>query len=155
MELTEINQDIIEKLNKAEATIQDLTSHPDLAFEDCEYTIAYHYYVKIGTYSSGKPKNEERKSTKTIRLTNIFERISTEMLDVAITESRIETLIRHMVDSTQTIYFMDEQIVKRILNQLKELKLLYSKWSDKSKQLYWGLTTKGEKVRNDMILVKK
>ena len=77
------------------------------------------------------------------------------MLDVSILESRIETVIHHLVDPSQTVYFNDEQIIKRILNQLKGLNLLNSKWSDNAKQLYWGLTTKGEKVRNEMILVKK
>ena len=154
MELTETNQDITEKLKNAEATITELTSHTDLAFEDCEYNIDYHFYVRVGTFSSGKPKQEKRTATVSLKLTTIFERISTEMLAVSILERRIETVIHHLVDPSQTVYFNDEQIIKRILNQLKELNLLNSKWSDNAKQLYWGLTTKGEKVRNDMILVK-
>ena len=154
MELTKTNQEITEKLNKAEAKISDLTSHTDLAFEDCEYIIDYHYYEKVGTFSSGKPKNEKRNSKVSLKLTTIFETISTEMLDVSIQESRIETLIHHLVDQSQTIYFDDEQIIKKILNQLKELNLLHSKWNEQAKLLYWGLTTKGEKVRNDMTLIK-
>lgn len=77
------------------------------------------------------------------------------MMDVSITESRIETLIHHLIDSTQTIYLDDEQIPKKILNQLKELHLLDSFWSNKRNTLFWKLTTKGQKVRNDMILIKK
>lgn len=154
MELTLTNQEITEKLNKAEATITELTSHTDLAFEDCEYNIDYHYYVNVGTFSSGKPKQEKRTETVSLKLTTIFESISTEMLDVNISESRIESVIHHLVDPSQPVFFNDEQIIKRILNQLKELNLMNSKWSDKSKHLYWGLTKKGEKVRNDMILVK-
>lgn len=155
MELTSTNQEIMEKLNKAEATITELTSHTDLAFEDCEYNIDYHFYVRVGTFSSGKPKQEKQTANVSLKLTTIFESLSTEMLDISISESRIETVIHHLVDSSQTVYFNDEQIIKRILNQLKELNLLNSKWSDKAKQLYWGLTKKGEKVRNEMILVKK
>ena len=155
MELTKANQEITEKLNNAEAKITDLTSHTDLAFDDCEYTIAYHYYIKVGTYSSGRPKNEERTLSVSLKLTKIFKTIATEMLDVSIPESRIETLIHHLVDQSQTVYFDDEQIIKRILNQLKELHLVESHWKKERSMLFWGLTTKGEKVRNDMILIRE
>ena len=49
---------------------------------------------------------------------------------------------------------VDNQVIKRVLNQLKALKLVYSKWNDNKSALFWGLTPKGEKTRNDMIVVK-
>ena len=47
-----------------------------------------------------------------------------------------------------------ENELKKLLNQYRALNLVYSKWSDKNKSLYWGLTEKGCKVRDDMILLK-
>ena len=52
-------------------------------------------------------------------------------------------------------YFSDHQFLKRLLNQLKALNLLYSFWSKEKSSLYWGLTTKGQKVRDDMILIRQ
>ena len=56
----------------------------------------------------------------------------------------------------ESIYhsFVDPQFVKKILNQLKALNLLYSQWSDEQTTLFWGVTTKGELERNKMILVR-
>ena len=154
MELTEKNQELENSLNAAEEKILELTSYNDLAFEDCNYTIGYTYYIRIGTSLSGVPRHEKKRSNKTLALTKIFEKIATEMMGVSITEDIITTIICHLVDSTQTIYLDDEQIPKKILNQLKELHLVKSTWSDERKALYWGLTTKGQKVRNEMILIK-
>ena len=154
MELTEKNQELENSLNAAEEKILELTSYNDLAFEDCNYTIGYTYYIRIGTSLSGVPRHGKKSSNKTLALTKIFEKIATEMMGVSTTEDRITTIICHLIDSTQRIYLDDEQIPKKILNQLKELHLVKSTWSDERKALYWGLTTKGQKVRNEMILIK-
>ena len=75
------------------------------------------------------------------------------MMDVSITEARIEkAIINNLLTSSCSLE--DDQIVKRILLQLKELKLIKSYWSGKSSKLYWNLTPAGEKARNDMLLMR-
>jgi hypothetical protein len=110
------------------------------------YKIDYHYY----DYNHSK-----KYSNKTITLPELFSIISTEMMDVIITESRISDAIKkHVFSTTNDYYFSDDQFIKRILNQFKALGLLYSSWSSENTNLYWGLTPKGQKARDDMILIR-
>lgn len=137
-------KNIIEaKLHDANETIKSLTLQDNVAFDDCEIQISYHYY-------NG---NIRRDNTKSTTLPQIFSIIATEMMDVAITESGISTAIEKQM-FTGDIYFNDRQLVKRIMNQLKALGLVYSSWSKEKAVLFWGLTTKGQKVRDDMILIR-
>ena len=78
------------------------------------------------------------------------------MMDVALTEKGIDSTLRIALFKDESIYhsFVDPQFVKKILNQLKALNLLYSQWSDEQTTLFWGVTTNGELERNKMILVR-
>ena len=40
------------------------------------------------------------------------------------------------------------------MNQLTELGLIYSIWRDNKSDLFWGLTEKGIRKRNELVLVK-
>ncbi len=64
-------------------------------------------------------------------------------------------MIGKVNSNSNSIYLSDSEVIKRILNQLKALNLIKSKWSSDNSKLYWGLTLKGEKFRNEMTLVKK
>jgi hypothetical protein len=75
------------------------------------------------------------------------------MLDVTIAESEIFNAIKFKMFTGNT-FFADHQLVKRIMNQFKALGLVYSFWSKEKSNLYWGLTTKGQKVRDDMTLIR-
>jgi hypothetical protein len=44
--------------------------------------------------------------------------------------------------------------VKKMLNQYRALNLVYSYWNNDNRELYWGLTNKGRKVRDDTILIR-
>lgn len=79
------------------------------------------------------------------------------MMDVSLTESAIIDAIKSKYLSIErcTVYFYDSQQIKIILNQLRALDLIYSSWNEEKGNLYWGLTTKGRRCRDEMIVVKK
>ncbi len=152
MELEEKNTAIEKKLNDSQQTIRSLTEETNLEYENCNIKIEYHYYIR----GKGMTSSTKHYGNKTVPLPEIFRVISTEMMGVSITENRIEKAIVHqIIPSSTSIYFDDEQLIKKILNQLEALKLLDSIWSEKNSEVYWRLTTKGIKVRDNMILFRK
>ena len=50
--------------------------------------------------------------------------------------------------------FSDKQFVKKVLNQLKALNLISSHWDNDHSILYWELTTRGKKLRDENTLIK-
>ena len=90
-------------------------------------------------------------------LPELFKIIATEMMGVALTERGIDATLREnlFLRESYNYKFLDTQLVKKILNQLKALNLVYSSWNEAQTVIYWGLTTKGELERNKMILVRK
>ncbi len=154
MDLTSANKELQHKLTTAQKTIEDLTSTDDIAFEECVYEIEYSYSVSQGTDSSGRRKSKTYNSSQTISLPKIFESVATEMMDVMVGERAVERVIKNLINCSHSVYLSDNLLVKRILNQLRQLNLIHSTWDEKNKILYWGLTPKGIKVRDDRILVK-
>jgi len=146
MDLQAKKTDLETKLLSANITIASFTTQSDIAFDDCEIKINYHYY-----YGSQRYRRDE---TKSVLLPNIFSVIATQMMDVMITEDVISNAILHNVLGLSDGYIDDHQLIKIIMNQLKALGLVYSNWNDKHSSLYWGLTTKGQMVRDDMTLIR-
>lgn len=142
-------EELQSKLRVAQNEIEALTTPSNIAFEECEIILEYHY----STYSKGVG-NRSYNSEKTFKLPEIFSIIATEMLNVSIVESSVEKAIISKLGSTYSCYLNDDQIIKRILIQLESLKLVNSHWDKDTKRLYWGLSVKGKKVRDDMILIK-
>lgn len=131
-------------------TIRDLTEFDNVAFEGYNVVIEYHYSITSGRTS------QRYDNKKKVGLSYLFEIISLEMLDVMITESSIERVIKNkLLPSEYSCYFNDPQLVKKILNQLKELKLIKSRFSDNKSELFWGVTPKGAKIRSDITLYKQ
>lgn len=155
MELTKENQELEISLEVANEKIKSLTTYDNLAFENYEYIIKYSYIVRRGHTVSGLPRHEEKSSSVTLKLTKIFEKIAIEMLEISVSEVDIRNTICRLIDSTKTVFLDDEQIIKRILNQLKELQLIECVKRINNQQLYWGLTSKGKKLCNDMVLIKE
>lgn len=145
MELKCKNEQLANDLKTAQEEIASLTEQKDLAFEDLEIEMKYHY----------ENQNGKRHGSKTVNLRDIFEVISLEMLDVSVYEPRIKDVIKSkfLPDSCERD-FDDRQFVKKILNQYRALDLIYSTWDEDRKTLYWGLTWKGRKVRDDMTLIR-
>lgn len=146
-------QDKIRKLNTelrtARNTIKSLTEPVDVAFDDCIIDIDYTYTVPHGRTSS------RERAQAHIPLPRIFKIIATEMMEVAISESKIENILESQLRlSTHSYHFSDRQLIKRILIQLKSAKLINNQWSEQRNLTYWGLTQKGEKLRNDMLIIR-
>lgn len=144
MDLQTQKNDLESKLLNANNVIASLTTQNNVAFDDCEIRIDYYYY----------DRNFMQNRSKSTTLPQIFSVIATEMMDVLITESGISTAIKNQIFKGSDFYFTDHQFLKRIMNQFKALGLVYSTWSNEKSTLFWGLTIKGQKVRNDMILIR-
>lgn len=146
MELQAQKSDLETKLQNANNIIASFTMQNNVAFDDYNIQIDYYYYDR---------NHIRRDSGQTIVLPKLFSVFATQMMDVAITEEMALNAIKsHMFSSTHDKYFKDKQLIKRLLNQFKALGLLYSSWSNEKSNLFWGLTPKGQKVRDDMILIR-
>jgi len=146
MELQRKNSDLLKDLDDAKSTISSFTEQTGVAFEKHVTEIEYYYY-----------DNNNTKKIEKIYVSSpkLFSIIATEMMGVSITEKHIEkAILRSKLFSPSGHNFKDNQFLKRILNQYKALKLMDSFWSKEKSILYWRLTTKGRKVRDDMILIR-
>lgn len=133
--------------NAVKKQLASLTTISDLSYEDYTVTIEYKKSVGNRNYTYGKVERS---------LPELFKIISTQMMGVALTEKGIEATIKENLFSVESYnyYFVDKQLLKKILNQLKALNLLYAEWNQTQSTIFWGLTTKGELERNKMILVR-
>lgn len=153
MSLDDENKKLKAEIEGKDKTIQSLTEQSNLAFEDYSISIPFHYYLNANSPIKRTRQNE----TFTTSLEQLFTIISVEMMDVMITETHVMRAIVRMLPMRYGTdrFISDDQFVKKILNQFKALGLVCSKWSDDKNQLYWGLTKKGEKLRNDLTLLRK
>ena len=147
MTLKSENEQLANDLKAAREEISSLTEQNNIAFENQEIKIEYHYY----DYEA----HRTRYGSVTTNLKEIFKVIATEMMDVSITENSIEETIKtKFYSGDYSVYLNDSQFVKKILNQFRALNLIKSSWSKDNKKLFWGLTSKGCKVRDDLILIR-
>lgn len=156
MTLEEKNEYLSSELQDTKNQLEKLTAQNDLAFDDHKVEVkAYYYTLTKSPY--GHVNNKKHDIYKSVTLDKIFVIIATEMLNISISEKKIENVILHELfpDITQSKYISDDQLIKRILNQFKALDLIASKWSEENKALFWGLTTKGELKRDNIILFRK
>lgn len=147
MQLQEKNEELNAIIIEKQKAIDSFMQQPDLAFDDCEVTIEYSYLAY------GARSRQRCIGTKTVTLPELFKIISLEMMDVSITESAIAAVLEAKLIKISSAYFNDCQFVKSILNQFKALGLVDSFWHNENKNLYWKLTIKGRKLRNDMTLI--
>lgn len=141
------NEQLANDLKAVREEISSLTEQSNIAFENQKIKIDYNYY----DYEA----HGTRYGSVTTNLKEIFKVIATEMMDVSITENSIEETIKtNFYSGDNTVYLNDSQFVKKILNQFRALNLINSSWSSSNKTLFWGLTKKGRKVRDDMILIR-
>lgn len=148
MALQEERDRLTTELANAKNQITSLTTVSDLAFEECKIVI---------TYKRQKPGAMPTFGSIEQELPELFKIISTQMTDVTLAEKAIQSalLLKLFPANTYQYTFTDLQFIKLILNQLKALGLIYSKWNKDKSDLFWGLTSKGEFERNKMILVRK
>lgn len=148
MELQDENDRLRNELEKANSTIQSFSEQGNVAFDSYDVKLGYHYTPSGGYRRSG---------TVEVKLPELFKVIATEMMDVSLTEFMIANTIKAKYISIRgvTVFWDDGQQIKVILNQLRALNLIRSYWSKDNKELYWTLTEKGRKVRDEMIVIKE
>jgi len=146
MELQKTNQYLTKDLSDAKKIISSFSEQPDVAFDECEIEIEVEWY-------STKARRDCTQK-KIVSLPVLFSIIATEMMDVAISEQHVENAIKKSLQLQLLSHMKDNQLVKRIFNQFRVLGLVRSSWDAKKSALYWGLTDKGHKVRDDMILIR-
>ena len=145
MELKNENKKLADDLKAAREEISFLTEETDIAFEDCEVKIEYHYQSQSGL----------RAGSLNVSLQDLFITIATEMMEVSIVEPLVEKAIKvKFLFGKIESRLDDKQFVKKMLNQYRALNLVYSYWNNDNRELYWGLTSKGRKVRDDTILIR-
>jgi nucleoside 2-deoxyribosyltransferase len=145
MEQKNENKKLADDLKAAREEISFLTEETDIAFEDCEVKIEYHYQSQSGL----------RAGSINARLQDLFIAIATEMMEVSIVEPLVERAIKvKFLYGKKESRLDDKQFVKKMLNQYRALNLVYSYWNNDNRELYWGLTNKGRKVRDDAILIR-
>ena len=145
MELKNENKKLADDLKAAREEISFLTEETDIAFEDCEVKIEYHYQSQSGL----------RAGSLNVSLQDLFITIATEMMEVSIVEPLVEKAIKvKFLFGKIESRLDDKQFVKKMLNQYRALNLVYSYWNNDNRELYWGLTNKGRKVRDDTILIR-
>lgn len=145
MELKNENKKLADDLKAAREEISFLTEETDIAFEDCEVKIEYHYQSQSGL----------RAGSLNVSLQDLFITIATEMMEVSIAEPLVEKAIKvKFLFGKRESRLDDKQFVKKMLNQYRALNLVYSYWNTDNRELYWGLTNKGRKVRDDTILIR-
>lgn len=145
MELKNENKKLADDLKAAREEISFLTEETDIAFEDCEVKIEYHYQSQSGL----------RAGSLNVSLQDLFITIATEMMEVSIVEPLVEKAIKvKFLYGKRESRLDDKQFVKKMLNQYRALNLVYSYWNNDNRELYWGLTNKGRKVRDDTILIR-
>ena len=143
-ENTKLRNELVEK----QKTIEQLSAKPNLAFEDCQIGIDYSYYDDV--------HKRRFSSTLNTTLKKVFLVIATQMMDVMISEVTIHnTLLSQLPFKGSLKTITDHQVIKRLLNQFKALSLIQSQWNDEQKILFWGLTFKGTRVRDEAILIQK
>ena len=145
MEQKNENKKLADDLKAAREEISFLTEETDIAFEDCEVKIEYHYQSQSGL----------RAGSLNVSLQDLFITIATEMMEVSIAEPLVEKAIKvKFLYGKRESRLDDKQFVKKMLNQYRALNLVYSYWNNDNRELYWGLTNKGRKVRDDTILIR-
>lgn len=145
MELKNENKKLADDLKVAREEISFLTEETDIAFENCEVKIEYHYQSQSGL----------RAGSINVSLQDLFITIATEMMEVSIAEPLVEKVIKvKFLCGKKESRFDDKQFVKKMLNQYRALNLMYSCWNNDNRELYWGLTNKGRNVRDDTILIR-
>lgn len=150
MKLQEDNKNLRETLGKKEKIIESFEKQEDLAFDNQAIDIPYTYQ----SYSPYGGRYEQEGVLQT-DLKTIFVIIATEMMNTAIVEYRAKEALEEELPFSGEATISDKHFIKRMLNQFKALLLMDAQVNPKDNYVYWSLTSKGERVRDDEILIKK
>ncbi len=147
--LQDENKKLTEENSYLKKSIEDLSMIDDeLQFDDQKIKIKYSSEYYTGTRYMTQYHDKE------ITLKDVFTYVSINMINVSITEASLCDYIARAAGADNSIKLVDKNIAKRICNQFLALKLMETKWVD-GKGLFYYLTKKGNKLRDDLNLFKK
>ena len=89
--------------------------------------------------------------TREITIKDIFRYVSVSFINVSMKEEGLLDLVAKAIDRTYYSY-IDQSYLKRICNQMLALGLFQTYWSEDRKALFYELTTKGIKIRDELNL---
>ena len=140
-QLQEENKALEKENASLKSQLDDLTRVDyDLEFEDNPITVSY----TRGNYAQ----------TKSITLKEIFSYVSISMLNVSVRFDLVEEYIAKSIGADKVYNLEDKTVVKKVCNQFIALKLMTSQWV-KDRGLFYQLTPKGVKLRDEMNLIKR
>lgn len=126
------------ELSKAKKELESITTtNQNLNYDQAP--IMFNYYVHGGRASK----------SKTIK--DIFKDVSINMINVSVSERLFKEYIGKAIDEFNYSH-INEIDLKKICNQLIALNLVYTKFDDKKGALFYYLTKKGEKIRDELNL---
>ena len=146
MDLQKEKEKLIAELSTTKEELLSMVNEGDVAYESYDIAISY-------VRSRNGHTSEGQRSKK---LPELFEVIALEMMDVAVTEKKIDMALRRSLfgEDSHLYSFKDAQFVKRLLAQCKALGLVSSRWSEADSKIFWQLTQKGEAERTKRIVKK-
>lgn len=141
-DLQEENKKLNEKNVELQKAIEQLKFiDSELEFDDKKIEACY------ATYSGSI-------LSKAQTIKDVFAYVSIFMTNISFIESKLLDLIAESFGASGAAYMRDKTICNKISNQFLALQLMYTKWVE-GKGLYYGLTALGEKLRNELNLIKK
>lgn len=147
--LQDENKRLTEELTKLKNSMVEKSSVDfELEFDNNKINIEF-----TSTYFNGS-RYITQHHNKEISLKEIFGYVSINMINVSVTENGVRDYIAKSIGAANSSFLVDKNIAKRICNQFIALKLMDTKWVD-GKGLYYFLTQKGIKLRDEMNLFKK
>lgn len=146
--LQEENKKLFEENLSLKKIMEDLTLKEDELEFDNKLTIGY-----TSSYHNGS-RFITQYHDKEISLREIFAYVSINMINVSVIESAVCDYIARSIGAENSARLSDKNIAKRVCNQFIELKLMDTKWVE-NKGLYYFLTTRGVKLKNELNLFKK
>jgi len=148
-ELQKENKQLLGNLKAEQEKTSTFVEQSNVAFENCKFNLKYRWST-----TSNHVRTDRRAETS-IALQDIFVVVATEMMDVSLIEDAIEeVIIQKFIGSSYTYSLDDTQLIKTVLNQLRVLGLIRSNWDEKKAKLYWGLTLKGKRTRDNLIVIR-
>lgn len=146
--LKEENKRLLEEIEGLRKNIEETNDCSQLMFEE-KMNIGYLETIHSGTGSY------ERRYNKEISLKEIFGKVSINMLNVSLLESALCNHIAKAIGADSMYHLIDKDMAKKICNQFIALGLMKSKWISEKNGLYYALTEKGIKEKDELNLFKK
>jgi hypothetical protein len=135
-----------QQLEAANKKIEKLDVQEDLVFDESDYVLKYHYFVKTGGIS------EKYSGEKSVKLSEIFLIVATALLNLSLNEQALDIIIREKCFGTARTYILDDiGFVKRTISQMQTLNLIRSHLNEDNSLEYWALTSKGRRIRENMM----